>query len=45
MTCVYYRVEGKLFVCFKTKTPSFYSRKEINTLHLRLNTYDFTSNF
>ena len=42
--CVYRKVEDELSVYLKRKTPSCIPKKEIETLHLRLNTYDLTSN-
>ena len=34
MTCVFYKVEGKLIECLKTTTPSCIPKKESKILHL-----------
>ena len=41
--CVYRKVKDELPVCLKTKILTCIPKKEIETLHLRLNIYDLTS--
>ena len=40
---VYHRIEDKLPVMPQNYNSQLYSKKEIETLHLRLNIYDLTS--
>ena len=41
--CVYRKVEDKLPVMPQNQNFQLYSKKEVETLHLRLNIYDLTS--